>query len=126
MTYLNHKYKILVRTQSYRWYIINQSFTLPIALVTSIGLTLISGVNLRQYANCYDPIACSSQNQYITITMLVLGVCSLLLNLIFRFVFHYNLFGGFRKSKGNKIGIIETYSELSFVLFSREFKVMYF
>lgn len=82
--------------------------------ITSIGVGVISGINLRHVIKCDLP-QCTFENQAILISMLLIGVSALVLNITFRVAFDMRLFGGFRRSQKESLGFFQGFRELWFV-----------
>lgn len=104
----------IVRTRGYASHVIAQVVTPYLTALTSIGLTLLSSITLRQY-DCPSE-NCVPRDLAIILTMLVLGFVTLVMNITFMIVFNGLLFGGRKRARSQKLGFFEAYREFNYIL----------
>lgn len=93
---------------------IAQVCTPYLTALTSIGLTLLSSITLRQY-DCPSE-NCVPRDLAIILTMLVLGFVNLVMNIVYMFVFNGLLFGSGKRARAQRLGFFESYHEFNYIL----------
>jgi hypothetical protein len=94
--------------------VIFQTLTLPIALLSGVGLLGITGACLSKYP-CDKMPSCSDRNYGITIGLHIVGYIVLIKNIASILVINFFLFGSLKAMFRNRLGLIEAYKELPFV-----------